>query len=140
MEQLIKQLKELDEKICNTKTLTTEEFIEVDNELMELQMQGLNEVFEKLREKLSIIEIKEIEIEVEGVEEDEILDDEGNVIVQEKVYPKPITDVLIKMFTVEELVDNYTVKEAKTFAKENNIKGYSKFKEAELWAWLKEQI
>lgn len=58
--QVCEKITEIEKRIQNSKELTFEEFIELDDAIMQLQFDKMNEIFEGLRDQLSAIEIVEV--------------------------------------------------------------------------------
>lgn len=110
MEQFIKELQTLVDKLKNTKEVTLDEKFALDEEIMQLQFIKSNEVFEKLRDTLELIDVVDVVEEPEGIEPDE----------------EP------PLYTAEELKDKYSVGELKKILKDGGVSGYSKLKEDEL--------
>lgn len=114
IKEFIKELEAFDAKIEGVESLPFETKIDLDQQLTELHIIKSMAVFDIIREKLDLIEVKEIEPEVIGEEPDVFLPDD---------VESPDKDSIKK---------KYTIKEMEAILKEGGVKGYSKLNEDEL--------
>ena len=122
---VFEKIEALQKKISAADKITIEEQIDLDNEIMELQFNGINDVFEKMRDELSS---KEIIMEDVGGAPD------GKDAIMED----------LETLSAEELADKYKITDANAVAKKLKTKrpkdGRKYVGEVEYWSHLKSLV